>query len=236
MTCRTAFVLTLLGAMIALGACGGESVVPADVASSAEVPAPSSETAASPTVPEAAPVAVTESPTTTLVYPSITNPIDVEDGSYTLGELTAKSNVIAHGSVTDVVSLGRPDIEEDPYADEFVGVTIKVLQSLKGDSIDLVQLAWPAFNVNARGERVMTWVANGVRTPEVGDEMLLFLLPVDEATSKHLEGFPTYAPVSLDGVAYLSNGRVVEVEVGSPAGSELLGMTTAEASNRIQAG
>lgn len=67
----------------------------------------------------------------------------------------------------------------------------------------------------------------------MGDEMLLFLEAVDPLVAEFHVGFPTHTPVSLDGVAYIHDGRIAEVEMHSPVGASLLGVRSAELAGLI---
>ena len=49
---------------------------------------------------------------------------------------------------------------------------------------------------------------NGIDVPRVGDEVLLFLQPIDSEAARFMGGFPTHAPVSLDGIAFVENHTV----------------------------
>lgn len=157
--------------------------------------------------------------------PADTVPMEVSDGSATLEELVEESSAIVVGEVADIVSLGRPSIAEDEYADEMTGVTLKVSSVLKGDSLSEVRLAWDTYLVDPRGVRTAVIVANGLKPPVMSDTVLLFLIPADDSWTKFNDGFPTHMPVRLDGVAYLNNGKVTAVETGSPAGEQIIGQS-----------
>ena len=74
-------------------------------------------------------------------------------------------------------SLGRPHVGEDPWIDEYVAVTVDAVPDLKGEPVERVVLGWDAIQVDPDGNRVATILSNGIRPPEVGDRMLLFLDP-----------------------------------------------------------
>lgn len=134
------------------------------------------------------------------------------------------STLVIVGVVVDLQSLGRPNLAEDPYADEFLAVTIRTTETIKGQPTDEVVLGWDAFNVNPDGQRVATWISNGLRPPDLGDRMLLFLIPADPAFADHLGGAPTHQPVKLDGVAYLDGDQPIAGETNSPAAEQLISM------------
>lgn len=156
-----------------------------------------------------------------------------DDGDATLAQLVDEADVVVYGTVSAVESLGRPAAPADPHAAEYLGVTIEVDTVLAGATDQPIRLAWDAFQTNASGERVATFISNGLRPPNDGDEMLLFLGPVDPSYLEFVGGFPTFAPVQLDGVAYLTDGIVTEVERTSLAGQELLGKTIPEITSAI---
>jgi hypothetical protein len=157
-----------------------------------------------------------------------------DDGDATLRQLVDEADVVVYGTAV-VESLGRPAAGQDQSASEYLGVTIEVDSVLAGVVDPPVRLAWESFQTSADGDRVATWVTNGLRPPQQGDEMLLFLGPVDPSFATFVGGFPTAAPVRLDGVAYLVDGVVTEVERNSPAGEELLGKTVEEIADVIAA-
>lgn len=156
-----------------------------------------------------------------------------DDGDATLAQLVDESGVVVYGTVSRVESLGRPGAPEDPLATEYVGVSIEVDTVLAGAADQPIRFAWEAFQTNAGGDRVATWISNGLRPPQQGDEMLLFLGPVDPTYLQFVGGFPTVAPVRLDGVAYLDDSVVTEVERNSLAGQGILGKTIAEITRAI---
>lgn len=156
-----------------------------------------------------------------------------DDGDATVAQLVSEAGVVVYGTVVAVESLGRPAAPEDSQASEYIGLTIEADTVLAGAADQPIRLAWEAFQTNAAGDRVATWISNGLRPPIEGDEMLLFLGPVEPTFSDFVGGFPSFAPVRLDGVAYLAGGVVTEVERNSPAGQELLGKTIAEITDAI---
>ncbi len=168
--------------------------------------------------------------------PAATNQLTLaDDGDATVEQLVGEAEVVVHGTVVSVESLGRPAAAEDPAAPEYIGVTIEVDSVLAGAADQPIRLAWDAYETNTNGTRVATWITNGLRPPEQGDEMLLFLGPVDPSFAEFVGGFPTYAPVRLDGVAYLNDGVITEVERNSPAGQDLLGRTITDVTSAIAA-
>lgn len=156
-----------------------------------------------------------------------------DDGDATVAQLVEEADVVVYGTVSGVESLGRPGAPEDPTATEYLGVTIEIDTVLAGATDQPIRLAWDAFQTNAGGDRVATFISNGLRPPQQGDEMLLFLGPVDPSYLDFVGGFPTFAPVRLDGVVYLEDGVVTEVERNSLAGSELTGMTITEITRTV---
>lgn len=156
-------------------------------------------------------------------------PIDVDDGAFdTIKDLGDSTDLIVVGTVTDEVSLGRPIETNDPSADEYLGLTISVETVVKGEPIGEVLLAWDAYALDADGQRVATNVMNGIPVPHVGDQLLLFLRPVDDQFAALLHGFPTHTPVLLDGVAFVEAGTVTITDSTAQDAAQLLGMTIEE--------
>jgi len=184
-------------------AAGGRSSAPGD-ASSPTV------TTNAPSIPAPPPVCAS-----TLLFPEITSDLIVEDGTFaSVASMARAAELIVVGEVVEVVSLGRPDVEEDPNADEYVAVTTDVTEILKGDPISEVVLGWDAFGYDTDGNRVSTLLSNGVRPPQVGDRLLLFLVVADPAFADALGG-GSHQEVKLDGVAYLDGDRLIAGELGS---------------------
>jgi len=161
------------------------------------------------------------------VYPdAINDSMIVEDGHYaTVEEMAQAADLVIVGDVVGVESLGRPSLEEDQWADEYVAITIDAAEVLKGGDVERVMLAWDAIQVDPNGNRVATLLNNGIRPPEVGDHMLLFLDPAAPSFVEALGGRPTHWPVLLDGVAYLDGDRLVAGETVSITADQLLAMT-----------
>ncbi len=132
------------------------------------------------------------------------------------------------GTVREESSLGRPNASTDPLADEFLGLTIEVETVLAGDPVDDVTMAWDAYVVDADGSRTAANVMNGVPVPHVGDRLVLFLRPVDEQFGAAMGGFPTHAPVALDGVAFLDRDTVTLTDETATQAAHLTGMTIAQ--------
>jgi hypothetical protein len=150
----------------------------------------------------------------------------VEDGHYrTVEEMAQAAHLVVVGEVVGVKSLGRPDLEEDEWADEYVAVTIDTAEVLKGAPVEHVVLGWDAIQVDPDGNRVATFLTNGIRPPEFGDHMLLFLNPAPSSFVEALGGAPTHTPVLLDGVAYLDGDRLVAGETASSTADQLLAMS-----------
>jgi len=205
-------------------AAGGRSSAPGD-ASSPTV------TTNAPSIPAPPPVCAS-----TLLFPEITSDLIVEDGTFaSVASMARAAELIVVGEVVEVVSLGRPDVEEDPNADEYVAVTTDVTEILKGDPISEVVLGWDAFGYDTDGNRVSTLLSNGVRPPQVGDRLLLFLVVADPAFADALGGVPSHQEVKLDGVAYLDGDRLIAGELGSRVADELLAMSLNEIRDLINA-
>lgn len=181
-------------------------------------------------VTDPAPTTPTVAPTTTGEpagpHDLPTRPMEVDDGGFTtLEELAAVGELVVVGTVTDEVSLGRPDAAEDPHADEFLGLTLRVDSTLKGSATTEIRLAWDAYLTDETGERVAEIVMNGIPVPHVGDQLVLFLRPADAQFAAHLDGFPTHAPVALDGIGFVVDSVVTITDTSSPATQALMGQS-----------
>lgn len=134
-----------------------------------------------------------------------------------IDELSERADLVVSGTVRSTFSLGRPDLSEDEYADEFVAIEIDVDAVIKGPDADTVVLGWDAINVDPAGERVATWIANGVPPPHNGDDLLLFLLAAEPDHAEVLGNVPTHQLLQLDGIAFLDgDGEITLTEPGSP--------------------
>jgi hypothetical protein len=156
-------------------------------------------------------------------------PIEIDDGAFeTLHDLGEGAELIVLGTVMDESSLGRPVETNDPSADEYLGLTIKVESVIKGEPIAAVLLAWDAYQVDADGQRIASNVMNGIPVPHIGDQLLLFLRPVDAQFAALLHGFPTHTPVALDGIGFVEDGAVSISDNSSPNVAQLVGKTIDE--------
>lgn len=167
---------------------------------------------------------------TSLVYPeAINDTMIVEDGHYaTVEEMAQAADLVIVGDVVGVESLGRPGLAEDEWADEYVAVTVDAVAVFKGALVERVVLGWDAIQVDPDGNRVATVLNNGIRPPQVGDHMLLFLDPADPSFIEALGGRPTHWPVLLDGVAYLEGDRLLAGETASTTADQLLATSLPE--------
>ena len=129
------------------------------------------------------------------------------------------------GTVTDEVSLGQPVATNDPSSDEYLGLTITVDTVLKGDPITEVRLGWDAYVLDEDGKRVATNVMNGIPVPHIGDQLVLFLRPVDDQFASLLDGFPTHAPVALDGIGFVETDTVSISDNSAQDAASLMGLT-----------
>lgn len=242
---------TLALSLVTLAGCGTSSVLdgspppttsaPDDVPTTPAPPVDTPDTVAPPTAPPTnptppptAPPPTTPSepstpsePTTPPPFPTVD--VTIDDGSFgSVDEMADTAPRIVVGEVVGVTSLGRPFLDRDPNAEEFVAVTVRVTETLKGEPTDEIVLSWQAFAVDADGERTATVVTNGLRPPALADRLVLFLDDVDPAWADVLGDVPTHQLVKLDGIAFLDGDRVVATEVGSPAAEQLVTMTLAE--------
>lgn len=150
----------------------------------------------------------------------------MDDGAFgTVAELADAAELVVVATVTDETSLGRPQAADDPSADEFLGLTVSVESVLKGPPIAEVLLAWDAYVVDGSGARVAATVLNGLPVPHVGDQLLLFLRPVDAPFKALLDGFPTHSPVALDGIAFIEAGMVSITDSSALDSAGLAGKT-----------
>ena len=152
--------------------------------------------------------------------------VDIDDGAFdTITDLGEGAELIVVGTVTDEVSLGQPVATNDPSSDEYLGLTITVDTVLKGDPITEVRLGWDAYVLDDDGERVATNVMNGIPVPHVGDQLVLFLRPVDDQFASLLDGFPTHAPVALDGIGFVETDIVSISDDSAQDAASLTGLT-----------
>ena len=93
---------------------------------------------------------------------------------------------------------------------------------LKGEPVDEILLGRDAYVVDADGQRTAEIVFNGVPVRHAGDRLVLFLNPAEPPSVDLLRGFPTRAPVMLDGIAF-RDGDAVSITDGSspPVGATL---------------
>lgn len=155
-----------------------------------------------------------------------TNHITVtEDDFETIAAMAGSSATILVGEVTAVDSLGRPDLEEDPLADEYVAISVAATEILGGDPQTHVVIPWSAYQVNEENERVAEWIANGLPAPRLGDHLVLFVNPASDSVIDHLGEVVTHSIVALDGVAHLHDGRIGVVEQDSAVAASMIGLT-----------
>jgi hypothetical protein len=156
-----------------------------------------------------------------------TRAIDVDDGTFdSLETMTAAADVIVVGTVTAETSLGRPSGGSEPNAVEYLGLTISVETALKGGSVEQVRLGWGAYTTDDTGVRTAENTYNGIPVPHIGDQLVLYLRPVDQQFADLLGDFPTHAPLALDGVAFADDGIITITDASSPA--PLRGKTVAQ--------
>jgi hypothetical protein len=200
------------------------------VACGSDVPASTGTTAAS---------SSTE-PATTVAVPAAglpNKPIVVDDMGYgSLQDMAAAADLVVYGTVTNETSLGRPHVEEDPTADEYLGLTVTVETVLKGEPTEVVLLGWDAYGIDEAGQQVATNVMNGIPVPHTGEHVLLFLRPLDAESIAFMTGFPTHGPVSLDGVAFVEDGTVTTTDVISGDVIGLEGKTIAQIETLVTSG
>lgn len=252
---RTLTIASALTVLFAATACGssdpadGSPTAPPPVATTEpETPStPSTPTTNTPTTPSfeppdssappdtdppATPAPTTPAPPTTPTTPTEptrpgeTEDVTVDDGTFdSIGEMGAAASVVVVGEVVEVTSLGRPFLDRDPDANEFVAITIETTDTLRGDPIAEIVLPWEAFGTDGDGERTSTLITNGIRPADVGDRLVLFLRPADPQFAEFVGGDPTHQLVKLDGIAYLDGDVVVATELGSTAAEQLAGLT-----------
>jgi hypothetical protein len=227
--CRTLplILTTAVALTVGLAACGS------DTPSNSDTGMPPTPTPVDTTPPDPPSTPVTEpldDPTepTPLPVTETATAVDVEidDGTFaSIAEMVAASTLVAVGEVVDTTSIERPDVAIDAAADEYVAITVRPTETLVGDTVDEIVIAWHAYAVDADGSRTAIRMMNGLRRPNVGDHLLLFLDPADPAFVEHLGGAPTHQLVKLDGLVQLDGGRVVGGEANSPVVEQMLGMT-----------
>ncbi len=155
-------------------------------------------------------------------------PVEVDDGAFdALSDMGAGADVVV-GVVREESSLGRPMSDQDPAADEYLGLVIEVESVLKGGPIDEVRLAWDAYGVDVEGTRTSSNLMNGIPVPHVGERLVLFLRPVDGQYAALFDGFPSHAPVALDGVGFVVDWVVTITDTTAADAAHLTGMTVEE--------
>ncbi len=152
----------------------------------------------------------------------------VDDGTFdSLEDMADASDIVLVGEVIDATSIGRPAAATDPTADEFLAITVQPSERLRGSYPGDVVIAWAAYSTDQDGTRVAVRTVNGVRPPELGDRVVLFLRPVDPGFAEFAGGAPTHELVKLDGIGFVTDDVVTQVETGSTAAELLRGMTVA---------
>jgi hypothetical protein len=213
--------LVLLPTLAACGSSDSDEAGPDPTSPAPSAPATDPPTTDSP---------VTDPPATDapqgIDWPAEEVDVVIDDGTFgSVAEMGDESDLVVVGEVVEVESIGRLTAAEDPAAPEYVAVTIRPSETLRGTGSDDIVLAWAAFDVGSDGERVATRILNGLRPPDVGDRVLVFADAVDPAFAELAGGVPTHQLVKLDGMAYLDGDQPVAAEVGSPAAEALLTMT-----------
>ena len=152
----------------------------------------------------------------------------VDDGTFdSLEDMADASDIVLVGEVIDATSIGRLAEATDPTADEFLAITVEPSERLRGSYPGNVVIAWAAYSTDQDGTRVAVRTINGVQPPALGDRLVLFLRPVDPGFAEFAGGAPTHELVKLDGIGFVTDDVVTEVETGSPAAELLRGMTVA---------
>ena len=158
----------------------------------------------------------------------------VDEGTFdSLDDMADASDLVVVGEVIDTTSIGRLGAATDPTADEFLVITVHPSETLRGSSPGDVVIAWAGYSTDKNGARLAVRTVNGVRPPAVGDRVVLFLRPVDPAFDAFAGGAPTHELVKLDGIGFVTDDVVSEVETGSPAAELLRGMTVASLRDAI---
>jgi hypothetical protein len=158
----------------------------------------------------------------------------VDEGTFdSLDDMADASDLVVVGEVIDTPSIGRLAAATDPTADEFLAITVQPSETLRGSYPGDVIIAWAGYSTDEDGARLAVRTVNGVRPPAVGDHVVLFLRSVDPAFDAFAGGAPTHELVKLDGIGFVTDDVVTEVEAGSPAAELLRGMTVASLRDAI---
>lgn len=151
--------------------------------------------------------------------------VEIDDGAFgSVSAMADASELVVLATVTDTTSLGRPNAATDPDADEFVGLTFEIDETLRG-SPDDVRMAWRSYDVGDDGERAATVLLNGIEPPAEGDRFVLFLRRVDGMFADVMDGFPTHELVMLDGIGLIDGDTVVAGDTISGTTTGLVGTT-----------
>jgi hypothetical protein len=150
----------------------------------------------------------------------------VDDGTFdSLDDMADASDLVVVGEVSDTISIGRLAAATNPTADEFLAITVQPSETMRGSYPGDVIIAWAGYSTDEDGARVAVRTVNGVRPPAVGDRVVLFLRPVDPGFADFAGGAPTHELIKLDGIGFVIDDVVTEVEAGSLAAELLRGMT-----------
>ncbi len=160
--------------------------------------------------------------------------IDYEEPPYeSISDMAEAADSVVVARVEAIESLGRPHLEEDPESDEYVGVDLRVEETISGKPLEAATLVWSAYSVNSEGVREAEIYQNGVRPPQLQDRMLLFLIDAPDDWSARFDGVPTHVQIRLDGVAYLDDAGEVTEFGESNVADELAELTIDALKERI---
>lgn len=154
-------------------------------------------------------------------------------------ELVGKSSEIVAGVVTSVESLGISSAESGSVeAPEFLLITVAVERRVKGDPAKtFVSFAWEGFIMSPeemppapldtsgvpaaapvdRSQphvRTARVVFNGVSTPDLGDQLLLFLTPISAERADYVGVHDIFDVNTSDGILYIVDGVLMTEVTG----------------------
>jgi hypothetical protein len=164
-----------------------------------------------------------------------------------LDELVDKSSEIVAGVVMSVESLGMSSEETDSVeAPEFLLITVAVGTRVKGDPAKTsVSFIWEGFILSPakmppapldtsgvpaaapvdRSQphvRTARVVFNGVSTPDLGDQLLLFLTPIGPERANYVGVHDIFDVNQSDGLLYIVDGVLLTEVIGNDRVSRTL--------------
>lgn len=152
--------------------------------------------------------------------------------------LATSSSAVVTGSVVSSDSLGAPDLKEDPNASEFLRIGVKVDQVLSGvaPKDGVVYIPWDSYVTQGNGsERKIEVVQEGLKIPQVGEQLLLFLRPAPPSMIESFGGRVDSVVNTLDGILRIQQDSTLDttIEGSNRLARTLIGKTVADVKTEI---